>query len=216
VDSYAHFAWQAFSAELCGHPAKAQSRKFNADDFVDWDAMEAHRVVFKRESRPPQAVPRYAAPGRENPERRVATGSRPKAPDTCAGAIMTKPKTRRKKPSKGVGRKVKIQKCGGCRQVPKGPKGVQKAGKTKKTSLKKFKAREIYIPMVLVGKKINPKIKEGTCVPLPAVKGVSKKPGTTKPGKKTTGGKQTPTCQRRQHRRRPLIANKGILEAVIV
>ena len=39
--------------------------------------------------------------------------------------------------------------------------------------------------MVLVGKEINPKIKKGTCVPLPAVKGASTKPGTTKPGNQT-------------------------------
>jgi len=152
ADSYAHFAWEAFFWDLCGKPAKAQG------------------VV--------QAVPRYAAPERENLERHEATGSGSKALVARAKTTVTKPRTRRKKPGK-------IQKCRGCYQVPKGPKGVQKAGKIKKTPLKNCKAREIYIPMVLVGKKVNPKIKKGTCVPLPVVKGVSTKPGTTKPGKQT-------------------------------
>ena len=210
ADSYAHFAWEAFFQQACGRAAKAQPRTFNPDDFVDWDKMKAAGLMArstvlkhnKSQYRPPQAVPRYAAPepaganpnvdSSSNTKLRKETRSSSKA---LVARAVTKLKTHRKTAGKGVGRVIKLQKCAGCRQVPKaGAKKVAPKGQIKKTALKKCKPREIYIPTVLLGTKVSPKAKKGMCVPLPPLKGATTKPapgtvkpapGTTKPGTKT-------------------------------
>ena len=202
-DSYANFAWEAFFQVICGKAAKSKVRTFNPDDFVDWDAMEAQGLMArsmvlkhknKSQYRPPQArqaapepavLPESANPNADPPSEPRKT-TRPSSNALVARA-PTKLKTQRKTAGKGVGRVIKLQKCPGCQQVPQaGAKQVApKAGKVKGV-LKKCKPREIFIPTVLLGKKVNPKAKKGTCVSMATTTPV---PGTAKPAPGNQGAK---------------------------
>lgn len=103
-----------------------------------------------------------------------------------APVTPTKPRTRRRK---GLARKVKIIRCKNCREVFKRPGKGKKLAAPKRVVIKKCKAKELFIPAILVSKKPNPKLKKGMCMPAPT-KAATTPPGTKAP---TTPGTKNPT-----------------------
>ena len=127
-------------------------------------------------------------------------------PVTKKKAGVGKPRTRRRK---GTARKIKLRKCGGCNSQLKGAKKALKTlSPPKRSVLKKCKAKEVFIPAVLVSQKVNPKLKKGMCMAVPTGARKIQTPGTKTPGTKNPKQPTKPV-------KRPVVKQPGKKKVVM-